>query len=60
MGLDLGKFLRDRKDQAVRQWQDSVVLDAVSSGTKADRLGKLIAGSPPRTFLFPAGGFPWK
>jgi len=46
--MDLGKWLRDRKDQAVRQWQDSVVLDAVSSGTKADNARRQVVADKER------------
>ena len=44
--MDLGKWLKNRKDQAVRQWQDSVILDAVSSNTKADQQRRMSRGQP--------------
>jgi hypothetical protein len=44
--MDLGKWLKNRKDQAVRQWQDSVILDAVSSNTKADQARRATQGTP--------------
>lgn len=46
MGIDLGKWLRDRKGEAVKQWQNSAVLDAVSANTQADQARRAQAGQP--------------
>lgn len=45
--MDLGKFLRDRKKDVNKRWQNSIVLDAVSSNTKADQARRAQQG--PRT-----------
>jgi len=44
--MDLGKFLRDRKKDVVKRWQNSTVLDAVSANTQADQARRVAQGAP--------------
>lgn len=42
--MDLGRWLKDRKKDVEKRWQNSVVLDAVSANTKADQARRVQAG----------------
>ena len=44
--MDLGKWLKDRKKDVNKRWQNSVILDAVSANTKADQSRRVANNQP--------------